>query len=85
MQVIYYDHHSNIQVRGHFSLPITIKTAPSLAVILREIPMLKTCLQRYTGYRLNGKERKSKVPCLPSVTAFSSKLVFKLAEHPTLL
>ncbi len=25
------------------------------------------------------------VPCLPSVTGFSSKLVFNLAEHPTLL
>ncbi len=29
--------------------------------------------------------RKGKVPCLPSVTGFNSKVVFDLAEHPTLL
>ncbi len=28
---------------------------------------------------------EGKVPCLRSVTGFSSKLVFNLAEHPTLL
>ncbi len=33
----------------------------------------------------SGKERKGKVSGLSSVTGFSSKLVFNLAEHPTLL
>ncbi len=32
-----------------------------------------------------GQERKLKVHCLPSVTGFSSNLVFNLAEHPKLL
>ncbi len=31
------------------------------------------------------RERKGNVHCLPSVTGFSSKQVFNLAEHPTLL
>ncbi len=29
--------------------------------------------------------KKGNVPCLPSLTGFSSKLVFNLAEYPTLL
>ncbi len=28
---------------------------------------------------------KCKIPCLPSVTGFSSQLIFNLAEHSTLL
>ncbi len=32
-----------------------------------------------------SRERKGKVCCLPLVTGFRSKLVFNLAEHPTLL
>ncbi len=67
-------HHPYLRVELNNNLSLGIHITNTVVKAIRVLNFIR-----------RKKERKGKVPCLPSVKGFSSKLVFNLAKHPHII